>query len=129
MKKKYVLIITVLLVILTFLTGCEFNSKKLLNKENNDSSVQRNQNTEYTSEQLEQMALDYYEAKTGYRPSCVASQENEDGTISIQLYDSFDGHNSTSDWYTVNKKTAIGTDILGNKIELNKVPKDEVSAN
>jgi hypothetical protein len=44
--------------------------------------------------------------------------KNNDGTISIQLYDSFSDHNSTSDWYTVNPKTATGTNIRGEEINL-----------
>ena len=31
-------------------------------------------------------------------------------------------HNSTSDWYTVNPKTAVGTDMLENKIDLKSKP-------
>lgn len=122
MRKKTVLIITILSIILILLTGCEFNFKQNSTKEDEETKVEKNQNDEYTAEQLEKMALDYYEAKTGYRPSYVSSQENEDGTISIQLYDNLDGHNSTSDWYTVDKKTAVGKDILENKIDLKNVP-------
>ena len=65
------------------------------------------------------MALDYYEKKTGYRPSQVSSDVNQDGTVSIQLYDNMGDHNSTSAWYTVDPKTAVGTDIMENKIDLN----------
>lgn len=76
---------------------------------------------EYTQQELEKMALDYYEKKNNYRPSNVASTKNSDGTISIQLYDSLSDHNSTADWYTIDPKTATGTNILGNKIDLKDV--------
>lgn len=79
----------------------------------------------YTTEQLEKMALDYYEAKTGYRPGKVASQVNDDGTISIQLYDSMVDHNTTSDWYTVDAKTAVGENIMKEKIDLKEKPARE----
>ena len=96
------------------------NTKYLEN--NTTTSVDNSKQTEYTTEQLEKMALDYYEAKTGYRPNSVASQENADGTTSIQLYDNMGDHNSTSDWYTVDMKTATGTDIMGNAVDLKVKP-------
>ena len=99
------------------------DTKYLENK--NSSNINSNTNKEYTTEELEKMALDYYEAKTGYRPSRVGSQKNDDGTISIQLYDNMGDHNSTSDWYTVDPKTAVGTDITKNKIDLKTKPARE----
>ena len=74
----------------------------------------------YTAAELEKMALDYYEAHTGYRPSLSASQVNDDGTVTIQLYDNMGDHNSTSAWYTVDPKTAVGTDLIENKVDLKK---------
>ncbi len=84
--------------------------------ENNNSNTSKKE--VYTTKELEKMALDYYEKQTGYRPSHVASDVNQDGTVSIQLYDNMGDHNSTSAWYTVDPKTAVGTDILGDKIDL-----------
>lgn len=76
--------------------------------------------TEYTLEQLQSMSLDYYEMKNGYRPQntgAVYDDENPDMVI-IQLYDNLGDHNSNADWYTVNKYTAIGTNAVGNEIDL-----------
>ncbi len=84
------------------------------------TNKQENNEKTYSQKELEQMALDYYERKTGYRPGSVASELQEDGTVVIQLYDNLGTHNSTSDWYTVNSKSAQGTDSLGNKIDLKK---------
>ena len=86
--------------------------------ENISTSVDSSKQDKYTTEQLEKMALDYYEAQTGYRPTLSASQVNDDGTVSIQLYDNMGDHNTTSAWYTVDPKTAVGTDILENKVDL-----------
>ena len=97
------------------------NDSKANTKESNNNVVVDNSNG-YTPEQLEKMALDYYEAKTGYRPKCVASDVNQDGTVSIQLYDNMGDHNSTADWYTVNAMNATGEDIMGNKIDLKVKP-------
>lgn len=101
------------------------------NKESNNTNNQDDKKQTYTQTELEQMASDFYEEKTRYRPGSVASEVQKDGTIAIQLYDNFGSHNSTSDWYTINPKTAQGTDILGNQIDLkNKtftIAKDGVS--
>lgn len=86
--------------------------------ENNTNSTSKKEG--YTTKELEKMALDYYEKQTGYRPSQVASEVNQDGTVSIQLYDNMGDHNSTSAWYTVDSKTAVGTDVMENKIDLKK---------
>lgn len=100
-------------------------------QDNNNSNNQDNKKQEYTQNELEQMALDYYEKKTGYRPGKVASELQQDGKLAIQLYDDMGGHNSTSDWYIIDTKTAQGTDILENQIDLkNKtftITKDEIS--
>ena len=99
--------------------------------ENNSSNKEENNEKTYSQKELEQMALDFYEEKTGYRPGSVASEIQKDGTVAIQLYDSFSTHNSTSDWYTVNQNNAQGTDVSGNKIDLkNKtytITKDGIS--
>lgn len=86
--------------------------------DNTNSNI--NKKESYTTTELEKMALDYYQKQTGYRPSLSASQVNEDGTVTIQLYDNMGDHNSSCDWYTVDPKTAVGTDLLKNNIDLKK---------
>lgn len=68
--------------------------------------------TFYTNEELMTLALEYYQAQTGYAPSNAGVQNNPDGTASIQLYDSLGDHNSTSAWYTVDRVTGEGTDDM-----------------
>ena len=72
----------------------------------------------YSNVELCEMALDYYEAQTGYRPGDASAQVQENGLIAIQLYDNMGDHNSTSAWYTVDKYTARGTDLTGNSVDL-----------
>jgi len=96
------------------------NNKYLENNSNNTSPKEG-----YTTKELEKMALDYYEAKNGYRPEYVASQVNDDGIVAIQLYDVFTDHISTSDWYSVDPKTAVGENIMGEKIDLKTKPARE----
>lgn len=83
----------------------------------------------YSNEQLTTMALDYYEALTGYRPSMAAAIINLDEMIAIQLYDVVGDHISTSDWYTVDRYTAVGTNVTGDPIDLTQpVPAEAVPA-
>ena len=74
----------------------------------------------YSNVELCEMALNYYEKQTGYRPGDAAAQVQADGLIAIQLYDNMGDHNSTSAWYTVDKYTATGTDLTGNPVDLTK---------
>ena len=104
----------------------EKNNDEETDEKQNNNEKQDN-NKEYSQADLEKMALDYYEAKTGYRPTKSGSQVNDDGTVSIQLYDNMGDHNSTSDWYTVDPKTGIGTDLLNEKIDLTTKPKKDIN--
>lgn len=76
----------------------------------------------YSIDALCEMALDYYEALTGYRPSQAAGGKRDDGMVVIQLYDNLGDHNSTSDWYTVDPMSAVGTNTIGETIDLKSPP-------
>lgn len=83
-----------------------------------------------TAEDISALALDYYEAKTGYRPA-YAEASIEGTTATIQLYDLIvddeaDGlaHTSTSDWYTIDTATLKGTNTLGEAVDLNEAAKN-----
>ncbi|MBR4260945.1 MAG: DUF3298 domain-containing protein [Clostridia bacterium] len=100
----------------------DYINNKYIENTSDSSSNNTSKKEFYTPTELEKMALDYYEAKTGYRPSQVASDVNQDGTVSIQLYDNMGDHNTTSDWYTVDAKTAVGENIMKEKIDLKVKP-------
>lgn len=73
----------------------------------------------YSNEEAQTLALSFYQAQTGYTPQYAAVQNNADGTLTIQLYDEVDGHNSTSAWYTVDRVTLVGTDdMTGDTVDL-----------
>lgn len=74
----------------------------------------------YTDEELIQIALKYYAANNdGYTPKNAGVQYNEDGSVTIQLYDSLEDHNSTAAWYTIDRVVLIGTDdISGEDIDM-----------
>lgn len=84
----------------------------------------RKEGYKFSTSQIEKMALDYYEAKTGYRPSRIHIEARE-GKATIQLYDNMGDHNSTCDWYIVDLDTATGTDMMGNNIDLKTTPARE----
>ena len=82
----------------------------------------------YSNEQLCAMALDYYEAQSGYRPSMAAAMINLDETIAIQLYDLVGDHISTCDWYTVDRYTAVGYNVTEAPVDLkNPTPVEAAS--
>lgn len=68
----------------------------------------------YTNEELVQIAQRYYKANSpeGYVPGMAGTQNNDDGTVTIQLYDSLEDHNSTSAWYTIDRVNLTGTDDM-----------------
>lgn len=79
---------------------------------------------EYSLTELEQMALDYRKRHGLYE--CKVAVDSEEGDmVIIHCYDIIvddpvtgEGHTATSDWYTVNRYTAIGTNDVGEYIDL-----------
>ncbi len=66
----------------------------------------------YSNEELGLMAQQYYTVLHNYTPQCVGTETNLDGTVTIQLYDSFEDHNSTCAWYTVDRWSTEGRDYI-----------------
>lgn len=120
----------------TFHMGAEDNSINALTTSNSDGTLSIvwedgreevfypvNWNVEeftfYTNEELQYIALAYYQANYGYTPHYSGIQTDPDGTATIQLYDQVDDHNSTAAWYTVDRVTLKGTDnISGEDIDM-----------
>lgn len=74
----------------------------------------------YTDDELASMALSYYKSNSG-EPSdglLSAAEANADGSVTVQIYRSLGDHNSTAEWYTLDRITASGTDSAGNPVEL-----------
>lgn len=74
----------------------------------------------YTNDELASMALSYYKSNSG-EPSdglLSAAETNADGSVTVQIYRSLGDHNSTAEWYTLDRLTASGTDSAGNPVEL-----------
>lgn len=67
----------------------------------------------YTNQELANIAQTYYMANNdGYVPEASGIQNNDDGTVTIQLYDQLEDHNSTAAWYTIDRVTLLGIDEI-----------------
>ena len=75
----------------------------------------------YSDQELCDLALTYYGTHGDGQDTdglTAAAQTNEDGTVTIQVYQNLGDHNSTAAWYTVDRTTAQGTDGTGQAVDL-----------
>ena len=75
----------------------------------------------YTNQELADLALSYYKEHSEDQDTdglTAAAQTNEDGSVTIQVYENLGDHNSTAEWYTVDRATAAGTDSAGGEVSL-----------
>ena len=72
----------------------------------------------YNNEALCNRAMEIYQSKNGERPAAADVTIGADDMVSIRLYDDFEGHSATCEWYNVNRYTGIGTNIAGETISL-----------
>ena len=75
----------------------------------------------YSNQELADLALTYYKENNNAQDNqnlTSAAQTNEDGSVSIQVYENLGDHNSTAAWYTVDRTTATGTDESGTEVDL-----------
>ena len=77
--------------------------------------------TFYSDRELEGLALAYYKAQNPGGDTdglTAAARANQDGTVTIQVYENLGDHNSNAAWYTVDRVTARGTDGSGAEVDL-----------
>ena len=75
----------------------------------------------YSNQELADLALAYYKEQSGVQDTgnlTAAAQTNEDGSVTIQVYENLGDHNSTAAWYTVDRTTGAGTDESGGEVTL-----------
>ena len=75
----------------------------------------------YSNQELADLALAYYKEQSGVQDTgnlTAAAQTNEDGSVTIQVYENLGDHNSTAAWYTVDRTTGAGTDESGGEVAL-----------
>lgn len=74
----------------------------------------------YSNDALCNLAMSYYSRVSGgINRMSAAAVTNEDGTVTIQVYENLNDHNSTAAWYTVDRRTGKGTDVnTGEEVDL-----------
>lgn len=77
-------------------------------------------NSYFSDDELCEMARKYYASlsESGYTPEYIVIDSEEGNMVLIHLYDMVEDHTATCDWYEVDRNTGMGTDILGNMIDL-----------
>lgn len=76
----------------------------------------------YSDDQLRELAINYYGARTNHLPEFCNISTETDGTVSIQLYDVIQNHTATCDWYYVNRMDASGKNLLEEPVTLTDAP-------
>lgn len=72
----------------------------------------------YTDQKLCDMALQHYVDMTGYRPEYCEIDGVNGNQVSIHLYNVLVNMTATSDWYSVDRDSGIGTNFMGEAIDL-----------
>ena len=72
----------------------------------------------FSDDELIMMARAYYGSRTNHIPEFIDVESETDGIVTLHLYDLFDGHTSTADWYYVSRQTGKGTNLLEEPVNL-----------
>lgn len=124
--KKFIVLLSVMSILL--LAGCGVNEKDKNNELSGDISNQHQESVEniaFSNEQLIEMVKTYREAKGEYIPEFIVVEEDKDNIVTIHLYDVVDDHTATSEYYYIDRNSGIGKDLLGEKIDLNKITEQD----
>lgn len=80
----------------------------------------------YSNDALCNLAMSYYSRVSGgIKRMSAAAVTNEDGTVTIQVYENLNDRNSTAVWYTVDRRTGKGTDVnTGEAVDLSISERD-----
>ena len=84
------------------------------------------ENGGYSLEEFENMALNYYEYKTGEKLLKASAIYLENEKVEIKLYSSLDNLNNPVVIYTVNKETLVGQDANGIFVDLTEAITDSL---
>ena len=86
------------------------------------SAVSSNVSSEVDPTEFGYRAQVYYGTRHNRLPEFIDCADEDDGSVTIHLYDIFDGHTATYDWYYIDKKTGKGTNLIGDDIDLYEEP-------
>lgn len=83
----------------------------------------------YSDDALRSLAVSYYSRTAGGAGELDAAVlANEDGTVTVQVYENLKDHNSTAAWYTVDRRSGKGTDVnTGEAVDLSAAEEDALS--
>ena len=68
---------------------------------------------------MTQKIVNYRKSRGEYIPAFIDITYEDETTVSVHLYDVVDDHVATTDWYTFDSTTGVGTHVLGEEINLN----------
>ncbi len=74
----------------------------------------------YSKIQLIYLAKEHYYKKNGHDAQFADYEEQDDGTVTIHLYNNEGDHITTCDWYYLDPQTGTGENLMGEKIDLIK---------
>lgn len=66
----------------------------------------------------ETLAINFYETNYGYKPTYAECYYNENGNLIINLYDIFNDHRSSCEWYEIDKNTGVTTNMFLEEVNL-----------
>lgn len=94
-------------------------------KETENRNETKNSNIGYSDNELINMARKFYEKTTGHRAPPIIEIDSVTGNnVNIHLYEFIgepgEEHISTTDWYSVDRYTGKGTNVIGDQIDLTK---------
>lgn len=146
--RKTAILIMVFIIAAVFITGCGSDSQsnqstgitsrmeESLNKLSSEDFY-HHKDTYYTINEIKNAARETFCSKEGLQPGDIALTIDVDpydsryggdsgynGVIKIHIYEDHPDHTATLDWYTIDCKTWTGTNILGEKIDLNEALAD-----
>ena len=84
----------------------------------------------YSNDTLCTLAMGHYSrvSGNGIKRLSAAAVTNEDGSVTVQVYENLEDHNSTAAWYTVDRRTGKGTDAnTGEVVDLSTSEEDALS--
>ena len=97
------------------------NIKKSTETSSDAENDEDAKNTDDADNKYADAALAYYEKENGYRPSSFTVETNEDGSVTVHLFDDMDDHTATAAWYTFPPDSFIATDdITGETIDFSE---------
>ena len=136
---KKILLVLLVIAIAILMAAC-FNTKEEIKNENTEVIINNEpENTEINNEPenvnsdsheditvyydvndpMTQKIVNYRKSRGEYIPAFIDITYEDETTVSVHLYDVVDDHIATTDWYTFDSTTGIGTNVLGEEININ----------